>query len=113
MRIFPWLIVLAASCSGAAAQWCPNLGTQRAAASWQAAPVALGCPGAPAWPQWHLFTPPHRAPTPRAGFRPRSSRERRALLFQYRCTGLIFAPIALVRVRTMGYVVHMQAESCR
>ena len=113
MRLSSWLIVFAASCPHTSAQVCPNLGSQRIAASWQPAPVALACPGAPTWPQWHLFIPAHRAPTPRAGFRPRSSRERRALLFQYRCTGLTFAPVALVRVRTMGYVVHMRAESCR
>ena len=113
MRLSSWLIIFAASCPQTPAQSCPNLGSQWVAASWQPAPVALACPGAPAWPQWHLFIPAHRAPTPRAGFRPQSSRERPALLFQYRCTGLTFAPVALVRVRAMGYVVHMRAEPCR
>ena len=113
MRLYSWLIVVAASCPNTSAQGCPNLGSLRVAASLQPAPVSLACLGSPAWPQWHLFIPAHRAPTARVGFRPRSSRERRALLFQYRCTGLTFAPVALVRVRTMGYVVHMRAESCR
>jgi hypothetical protein len=95
------------------AQVCPNFGSQRVPASWTAAPVSLPCPGVSTWPAWRLRTPRHRAPTPHAGYRPLVARERPALLFQYACTGLVFAPVVLIRVRAMGYVVDMPEVSCR
>lgn len=111
----PRLLLFLACWIGAAlrAQSCPNFGSQLVPASWSAAPVSLACPGGGAWPAWLLFTPRHRAPTPHMGFRPGTARERPALLLRYACTGLVFAPVALIRVRTMGYVVDMPEESCR
>ena len=111
----PRLLLFLACWIGAAlrAQSCPNFGSQLVPASWSAAPVSLACPGGGAWPAWLLFTPRHRAPTPHMGFRPGTARERPALLLRYACTGFLFKPVALVRVRTMGYVVDMPEESCR
>ena len=95
------------------AQVCPAYGSTPIAATWTPAPVSLGCLGAPSWPQWHLYTPRHRAPTPHTGFRPGQVREKRALLVPYACTGLDFAPVRLLRVRVMGYVVDMQEVACQ
>ena len=94
------------------AQACVNFGSTPMPASWTAAPVLLGCAGAPHWPQWHLYTPPHRAPAPHVGYRPGQVRELRALLVPYACTGLLFAPVVLQRVRSLGYVVDMAEEPC-
>ena len=96
------------------AQVCPAYGSTPIAATWTPAPVSLGCLGAPAWPQWHLYTPRHRAPNAhRPGFRPGVARQRGALLVPYACTGLLLAPIALQRVRVMGYVVDLPEHPCR
>ena len=105
--------LLLLACAATPAQTCPNLGSQPVAAAWTCAPVALQCPGTTSWPQWKLFTPRHRAPAAHAGYRPRTPRERPAVLFQYGCTGLVFAPIALIRVRRMGYVIDMPEQRCR
>jgi hypothetical protein len=94
------------------AQQCVDFGSTPMPATWTAAPVLLGCQGAPNWPQWHLYTPPHRAPTPHPGYRPTTVRQLRALLVPYRCTGLLFAPVVMERVRGMGYVVDMAEEPC-
>ena len=99
--------------AAAPAQPCPNFGAQARPATWSASPVLLQCPNAPNWPQWHLYTPRHRAPTPHTGFRPGQVREKRALLVPYACTGLDFAPVRLLRVRVMGYVVDMQEVACQ
>ena len=97
----------------APAQPCPDFGSQARPATWSAGPVALQCPNAATWPQWHLYTPRHRAPAPHLGFRPGQVRELRALLVPYACTGLDFAPVRLLRVRVMGYVVDMQEVACQ
>jgi len=111
MNLHRWAAT-AALCATAAAQSCVDFGSTPMPSTWTAAPVLLGCPGAPNWPQWHLYTPPHRAPTPHVGFRPGAVRELRALLVPYQCTGLLFAPVVLLRVRAMGYVVDMEELAC-
>ncbi|MCK5944584.1 MAG: hypothetical protein KAI24_21530 [Planctomycetes bacterium] len=103
-------------CAPATAQPCYDFGSTPTRASWTAAPVALGCAAAPPWsqwPQWHLYTPAHRAPGPHVGFRPLTPRAIGALLIPYRCTGLLFAPVLVGRVRTLGYVVDMPETVCR
>ena len=92
---------------------CPDLGSVPVAASWTASPVPLGCSGAPSWPAWHLFTPPHRAPAPHAGFSPGNATALPRLLVEYRCTGFLLVPVVPQRVRTMGYVIDRAEHACR
>lgn len=107
------LLALTLLSAPALAQPCPDFGSQAHPATWSASPVTMPCPSAVSWPQWHLYTPRHRAPTPHTGFRPGQVRELRALLVPYACTGLDFAPVRLLRVRVMGYVVDMQEVACQ
>ncbi|MGC6487679.1 MAG: hypothetical protein ACON4Z_08550 [Planctomycetota bacterium] len=104
------LCVLAACLRG---QACPDFGSAPVAATWTGPPVALGCPGAPAWPPWHLYTPRHRALAPRTGFRPGVTTPEPALLVPYACTGLLFAPVQVGRVRAMGFVLDTAQVLCR
>jgi len=95
------------------AQSCPDFGSQPVAATWTAAPVTLTCQGAPTWPQWHLYTPRHRALAPRVGYRPGAATQEPALLVPYACTGLRFAPFRLGRIRAMGFVLDVAQAPCR
>jgi len=114
LRVLLSLLLSALAADAAPAQTCPGYGSTPVPAAWTAAPIALGCPGAPSWPAWHLATPRHRAPTPhRPGYRPGVARTKGALLVPYACTGLLFAPITLLRVRVMGYVVDLAEHPCR
>lgn len=97
----------------APARPCSDYGSLPVASTWTPAPVALHCPGAPSWPQWHLYTPRHRALTPRQGYRPGVSTQQPALIVPYSCTGLLFAPIQLGRIRAMGFVVDTAQVPCR
>lgn len=91
---------------------CPDFGSVPTPAQWQPAPAPLGCPGAPSWPQWHLFTPFHRAPAPHPGFQPGDARARPRLLIAWRCTGWLLLPVLPVQVATMGYVVDQPESAC-
>jgi hypothetical protein len=91
---------------------CSHLGSVPVAASWTASPVPLGCSGAPSWPAWHLFTPPHRAPVPHVGFDPGNAIALPRLLIEYRCTGFLLLPVVPARVRTMGYVIDRPEYAC-
>lgn len=100
-------------CAAAAAQSaCPDFGSTPTPATALPSPVALGCPTAPRWPQWHLLTPPHRAPTPHLGHRPGTARPLPAVLVRYRCTGWLLVPVVPAGVRTMGYVIDMPEWPC-
>lgn len=102
-----------ASASAAPAQTtCFDFGSVPVAASWQASPSSLGCGTLPNWPQWHLFTPAHRAPAPHVGFAPRDARELPRILVHYRCTGLLLIPVVVDRVRYMGYVIDQPEVPC-
>lgn len=91
---------------------CYNFGSTPVAAHVDPAPVALACPYAPNWPQWHLLTPPHRMPTQHIGFNPGDAWQRPALLVTWRCTNFLFVPVAVARVRLMGYVVDQREFAC-
>lgn len=91
---------------------CHDFGSTPIAATWFASPIALGCPDAPAWPAWHLFTPAHRAPTPHPGFEPGDAHAWPVLLIGYRCTGLWFLPVVPDHVRAMGYVIDQPEHPC-
>jgi hypothetical protein len=110
------LLLLLASLTAPAprgpAQSCPDYGSVPVAATWTPAPVALGCPGALTWPQWHLFTPRYRALAPKTGYRPGATSLEPALLVPYACTGLLFAPVRLGRIRAMGFVVDTAQAIC-
>lgn len=96
----------------APAQTCPDQGSLPQAATLEAAPFALGCSAAPAWPAWHLWTPPHRAPAARAGFTPGDAAARARLLVRWRCTGWLLWPVAADGVATMGYVLDRAEFPC-
>lgn len=91
---------------------CWDFGSTPKPATLEASALPLGCGYAPSWPQWHLFTPAHRAPTPHVGFNPGQARMFPRILVTYRCTGLVFAPIAIDRVRTLGYVIDQPEYAC-
>ncbi len=91
---------------------CPNQGSVPVAASWQASPLALGCAADPGWPQWHLYTPAHRAPAPHMGFRPGDVTSRPRLLVAWRCTGYLFVPVVPWRITTMGFVLDRPETPC-
>ena len=91
---------------------CPHLGSTPIAASWTSSPLPLGCPAAPAWPAWHLFTPAHRAPVVHPGFAPRNAIALPRLLIAYQCTGFFLLPVVPVHVRTMGYVIDRPETPC-
>lgn len=127
-RLFPRLVaplaalagtplakLLAAACialAGLPAQPCPNFGSLATPAHWTASPVSLGCAGAPEWPQWHLFTPWHRAPHAHSGFTPGDAHALPVLLISYHCTGLLFVPVLPNHVRPMGYVIDQPEYAC-
>jgi hypothetical protein len=95
-----------------AAQTCPDQGSQLVAATWSPSPLALGCAGAPAWPQWHAFTPAHRAPVPHAGFRPGTACALPRLLVTWRCTGFLLVPVVPTGLVVSGYVIDRPEHDC-
>jgi hypothetical protein len=114
---FPFRLVLAIAASalatgGLAQSPCYHFGSVPTAAQWQRSPTLLACPHAPTWPEWHLFTPAHRAPAPHTGFNPGNAVELPRLIVTWRCTGFLFAPVVIDRVRTMGYVVDQPELAC-
>lgn len=114
--------ILAFAASARAQTTCFDFGSVPVAASWQASPQSLGCGALPSWPQsgwpqsgwpqWHLFTPPHRAPAPHVGFAPLDARELPRILIHYRCTGFLLIPVVVDRVRYMGYVIDQPEVPC-
>ena len=109
-------VLLAGACGTAASApaqgLCGNLGNTPMPAAIEPSPLPLGCAFAPEWPMWHLLTPPHRAPTPMAGFQPGDARALPRVLIAYRCTGFLLLPAVPHRVRTMGYVIDQPAAPC-
>jgi hypothetical protein len=91
---------------------CFDFGSVPRPARIEAGPRLLECAGGTVWPQWHLLTPPHREPAPRPGYDPGDARELPRVLVAYRCTGLLLAPIAILRVRRMGYVIDQPEIAC-
>lgn len=91
---------------------CYDFGSTPVPASWERSVVPLGCPFAPQWPQWHLFTPGHRRPTPHVGYNPGDAHPLPRVLVTWRCTGFLFVPAVVDRVRYMGYVVDQDEHEC-
>ncbi len=91
---------------------CHHRGSRPVPASVEASPFPLGCPAAPTWPYWHLFTPAHREPAVHTGFDPGSAEERKRVLVAYQCTGLLLVPVVPVHVRAMGYVIDQPEIAC-
>ena len=91
---------------------CYHFGSVPRPATWERSPSQLGCPNAPDWPAWHLFTPAHRAPTTHAGFNPGNAIELPRVIVIYRCTGFLLVPVVIAQVRTMGYVVDQPEIAC-
>ena len=91
---------------------CVNSGSTLAAASLVPSPLSLGCIGAPNWPMWQQFTPPHRMATPHVGFRPGRGEAVPVIVVQYRCTGLLLAPVIASGYINMGYVIDMPEHAC-
>ena len=96
----------------AAAQNCPGQGSLPRAAQRDAAPFALGCAQAPGWPSWHLWTPPHREPTPRSGFAPGDAEALQRWFVTWRCTGWLLLPVVPQSLATMGYVLDRPEWPC-
>ncbi len=109
---FRALVAVPLLAAAASAQPCPDFGSTPSAATWSPSPLPLGCAAAPQWPMWHLWTPPHRAPTPHVGHRPGDAHALPQVLIAYRCTGLWFAPVVPYRVRAMGYVLDQPEYAC-
>ncbi len=108
----PSLLAVAAACTFEAtlaplpAQTCWGQGSVPVAASIEPSPLLLGCP------QWHLFTPAHRAPAAHPGFNPGDATARPRLLIAYRCTGFLLVPVVPVRITVMGYVLDRDESAC-
>ncbi|MFY9345842.1 MAG: hypothetical protein WAT39_25345 [Planctomycetota bacterium] len=117
-RPLPSFLAVAAACTFAAAlaplpaQTCWGQGSVPVAASIEPGPLLLGCAASPGWPQWHLFTPAHRAPAPHPGFNPGDATARSRLLVAYRCTGFLLVPVVPVRITVMGYVLDRDEIAC-
>lgn len=91
---------------------CYDFGSRPIAARWESSGVPLGCPHAPSWPTWHLFTPPHRQPTRHIGFNPGNAYQIPRVIVTWRCTGLRFAPVTVDRIRLLGYVIDQAEYAC-
>ena len=103
---------LALTASNPAQSPCYHFGSVPMPAKWERGPTQLACPQAPGWPEWHLFTPAHRAPAVHAGFNPGNAVELPRLIVTYRCTGFLLVPVVIDRVRTMGYVTDQPEIAC-
>ena len=104
--------------SGRAQPGCYDFGSTPVAATWEASYVPLGCTYLPhwphsSWPQWHLYTPAHRRPGPHVGYNPGDARQLPRVLVTYRCTGFLFVPVMIDRVRFLGYVVDQPEYKCK
>lgn len=91
---------------------CPDFGSLPMPATITPSPLPLGCAAAPMAPQWHLLTPPHRAPGAHTGFTPGNAHALPRLLVRYRCTGFLLLPVVPIEVRTMGYVLDQPEYPC-
>lgn len=91
---------------------CVNSGSMPVAATFSPSPLTLGCVGAPNWPMWHQFVPPHRAPSPHVGFRRGRGEAVPVIVVQYQCTGLLLAPVVATGYVNMGYVIDMPEHRC-
>jgi len=112
-RAFSWPIVALVLAAAATAQGpCHHRGSRPVPATVEASPFPLGCPAAPTWPYWHLFTPAHREPAVRIGFDPGSAEAKKRMLVAYQCTGLLLVPVVPVHVRAMGYVIDQPEIAC-
>jgi hypothetical protein len=106
-------ILFAALAAAVAAQSvCSDFGSVPVSATVEASPTTLDCPAARPWPDWHLFTPAHRAPQAHVGFRPGDARALPRVIVVYRCTGFLLVPVLPIRVRVMGYVIDQPEISC-
>ena len=90
---------------------CTQQGSEPRALAVVAGPP-LGCAHAPDWPAWHHVLPAHRAVVPKQGFHQGEARALPCLLLQWRCTGLLLAPVAPLRLRTLGYVLDVAEVPC-
>ncbi|MEO6597653.1 MAG: hypothetical protein ABIP94_23155 [Planctomycetota bacterium] len=104
--------MLLSAAHGLAQSTCYHFGSTPMAATWEASPGLLDCAAAPSWPQWHLFTPAHRAPGPHQGFNPGNAQARPRVLIAYRCTGFLLVPVVPVHIRWMGYVIDQPEIAC-
>ena len=112
-RTFLLLLLDATFAEAVSAQsTCVNSGSTPAAAAFWPSPLALGCVGAPSWPMWHQFVPPHRMPSPHVGFRPGRAEAVPVIIVQYRCTGLLLSPVVASGFVNMGYVIDMPEYPC-
>ncbi len=98
--------------NGNAQSTCYDFGSTPVGSTWEASAWPLGCAHAPSWPEWRLFTPGHRAPGPHPGFNPGQARRLPRVIVTYRCTGLFFLPVAIHRVRIMGFVTDQPEYAC-
>jgi len=111
----PLLIVGIAACLGSglhAQPACFHFGSHFVPAAVVAAPMTLGCAGAPDWPAWHLLVPAHHEPGPHQGFAPGNATARPCLLVAWRCTGFLLLPVLPWRVTTNGYVIDQPETPC-
>lgn len=109
---FPVLSCLLAALAPVRAQACPDQGSVPTPARVEASPLPLGCAAAQGWPQWHLFTPAHRAPAPHAGFTPGNAAAHPRILVAWRCTGWLLVPVVPTHLTTMGYVLDRTETPC-
>ncbi|MFT4514795.1 MAG: hypothetical protein ACI89X_003616 [Planctomycetota bacterium] len=108
------LLLLGVTHAGAvsAQSTCVNSGSTMVVAALLPSPLALGCAYAPNWPMWHQFVPPHRSPSPHAGFHPGRGEAVPVIIVQYQCTGLLLSPVIASGFVNMGYVIDMPEYPC-
>lgn len=95
----------------AAQGFCRDQGSQLVPMTRDSGPL-LGCAGAPSWPYWHLWTPPHREVVQKPGFVQGDAHALPRLFVHYRCTGFLLLPVVPDQVRTMGYVLDVDEQRC-
>lgn len=106
--LLPFLLLPSVAAQAA----CPDFGSQPVAATTLDSPLPLGCSTAPAAPQWRLFTPAHREPTPHVGHAPGNARALPQVIVRYRCTGLLLLPVVPSGIRAWGYVIDQPEYPC-
>lgn len=111
LPLFPLLPFLLAA-PPLRAQGCFDFGSTPVPGAATCGPLLPACPGAPGWPAFHLWTPPHREPAPHPGFAPGDAHELPRWIVTWRCTGFLVVPVVPVQVRTMGYVIDQPEFPC-
>lgn len=97
---------------GPAAAQCPDRGGIGRPSTLETG-LALGCHGAPDFPGFVLYTPPHRAYAVVPGSTPGPAHALPRWIARFRCTGLWVVPVVVHDVGVYGEVYDVASIACR